>query len=84
MRHLGYDEPGSPEDLERFKEGLAGKSKAELLAILGSLAEACDEGGKGYVNEWEGTVRHIIGYTRGHGLEHAKECGCPRCCEERR
>jgi hypothetical protein len=82
MRKLDYDNPGSSQDLKVFKTNLQIKSKEELLLIIGNVAALCDSDGKGYVNEWEASVRHAIGYTKGHGVDHSKECGCPRCQEE--
>jgi len=82
MRKLDYDNPGSLQDFKVFKVNLEAKSKTELLLIIGNVASACDMEGKGYVSEWEGVIRHAIGYTRGNGQEHADECGCPRCEKE--
>jgi len=82
MRKLDYDNPGSLQDLKVFKVNLQAKNKEELLLMIGNIAEACDMEGKGYVSEWENTVRRAIGYTRGHGQDHADECGCKRCEKE--
>lgn len=82
MRKLDYDTPGTKQDREKFAESLSEKSKVDLVKILLKLANACDQEGKGYVNQWEDTVRRVIGYTKGHGEDHADECGCRRCEKE--
>jgi len=83
MRRLDYDNPGSLQDLKVFKVNLEAKSKSELILMIGNVAAACDMEGKGYVSEWENSVRHAIGYTRGNGIDHEDTCGCPRCQEEK-
>lgn len=82
MRKLDYKNPGSTQDLKVFKVNLQVKSKEELILIIGNVAAACDMDGKGNVGEWEGCIRHAIGYIRGHGENHAETCGCPRCEKE--
>jgi hypothetical protein len=82
MRKLDYNTPGSQQDFKVFKTNLQIKSKEELLLMVANVASACDTEGKGYISEWEDTVRHAIGYTRGHGEDHADSCGCPRCEKE--
>lgn len=82
MRNLGYGNPGSSQDRKVFKVNLELKSKSELLLIIGNIVDACDNEAKGYVSQWEATIRHIIGYERGNGIEHADKCGCDRCRKE--
>jgi len=82
MRNLNYENPGTPQDLKVFLVNLELKSKGELLIILKHVAEYCDMKGKGYVSEFEGCIRHAIGYTQGVGYNHTDKCGCPRCEKE--
>lgn len=82
MRKLGYDNPGTEQDRKVFVTNLEAKSKPELILLLKNVVECCDMDGKGYVNDFESTIRRAVGYTRGHGVDHGDECGCGRCKEE--
>lgn len=59
---LNYDKGGTEKQLEEYVSKLSLLSKKELVAIIVEVAESCDSTGKGYVNQFEATVRHDIGY----------------------
>jgi hypothetical protein len=59
---LNYDNPGSYEQRQQYLTNLSLKSKQELLLILKNVAMCCDSSGKGYVNQWEDSIRNAIGY----------------------
>lgn len=68
MKRLKYGNPGSPADRARYMARMAALPKEVLLVLLKRVAESCDMEGKGFVNQWEDTIRSDIGYTHGKGL----------------
>ena len=55
-------------DNASFKASLELKSRAELLLLLGNVANALDTNGKGYVNQFEDDLRRILRYKRSAAL----------------